>query len=213
MQGLPSAAPGRAIIHETLRHFLRSPNRRRRLTDLPGGVEARLFRPTNEPSPQGWETISARPIVQMVFDQPHSDAATLLREEVISLGTDDVPEMVALANVAKPGPFAIRTIELGNYVGVRHAATERLVAMGGERFRPPCHIELSAIAVHPDARGRGLGAAVTLHLVQLALARGLMPFLHVFPENPAVALYSRLGFHERAKLWVLWRRPLTNGTK
>jgi hypothetical protein len=32
--------------------------------------------------------------------------------------------------------------------------------------------------------------------------------LHVFPENPAMRLYARLGFQERARLWVIWRQPL-----
>ena len=32
--------------------------------------------------------------------------------------------------------------------------------------------------------------------------------LHVFAENPAAALYRRLGFRERATLHVIWRRPL-----
>jgi ribosomal protein S18 acetylase RimI-like enzyme len=78
--------------------------------------------------------------------------------------------------------------------------------MGGERFRLPGFVELSAISVHPDARGAGLGSAITLHLTRLALARGQIPFLHVFPDNPAVALYRRLGFRERTRLWVIWRR-------
>jgi predicted GNAT family acetyltransferase len=78
--------------------------------------------------------------------------------------------------------------------------------MGGERLRLPGLVEISAIAVHPAARGAGLGAAVTMHLARQALARGETPFLHVFPDNPAIALYLRLGFRERARLWVLWRR-------
>ena len=32
--------------------------------DLPAQMEGRLFRRRNEPTPQGWETISARPIIQ-----------------------------------------------------------------------------------------------------------------------------------------------------
>jgi len=35
-----------------------------------------------------------------------------------------------------------------------------------------------------------------------------VPFLHVFPENPAAALYRRLGFRERTRLWVIWRRVM-----
>src|SRR3954447_8234285 len=78
--------------------------------------------------------------------------------------------------------------------------------MGGERFRLPGFVELSAICVHPLARGTGLGAAVTAGLMRMAFERGETPFLHVFPENPAVALYARLGFRERARLFVLWHR-------
>jgi predicted GNAT family acetyltransferase len=85
--------------------------------------------------------------------------------------------------------------------------------MCGERFRWSSHVELSAIAVHPDARGQGLGAAVTTNLANSALARGLVPFLHVFSNNPAVELYKRLGFRERTRLWVLWRQPLANGAR
>jgi ribosomal protein S18 acetylase RimI-like enzyme len=80
--------------------------------------------------------------------------------------------------------------------------------MGGERLRLPGFVELSAISVHPDARGIGLGSAITMHLVRLALARGETPFLHVFPDNPAVPLYCRRGFRERTRLWVIWRRVI-----
>jgi hypothetical protein len=33
--------------------------------ELPAGLEARLFRPSEEPAPAGWETVSARPIFAM----------------------------------------------------------------------------------------------------------------------------------------------------
>jgi predicted GNAT family acetyltransferase len=149
----------------------------------------------------------------MVFDRSEAQTPRDFEARVFSLGSDDVPQMLALVDIARPGPFALRTIELGSYVGIRHAATRRLVAIGGERFRLSSHLELSAIAVHPDARGGRLGAAVTAHLANAALARGLVPFLHVFPDNPAVELYKRLGFRERTRLWVLWRRPLADGTE
>jgi ribosomal protein S18 acetylase RimI-like enzyme/MFS family permease len=170
--------------------------------DLPAGLEARLFRPSDEPAPAGWETVSARPIVQMVADAvPHA----ALRDDLTVLGTDDTNEMVELAGIAKPGPFGPRTPWLGRYVGYRAAG--RLLAMGGERFRLPGAVELSGISVHPDARGAGLGSAITSYLARSALARGETPFLHVSPDNPAVALYRRLGFRERTRSWVIWRRP------
>jgi ribosomal protein S18 acetylase RimI-like enzyme len=171
--------------------------------DLPEPVEARLFLPAEEPTPAGWQTVSVRPIIQMVTDAV-VEANAGLREELVDWGADDTNEMRFLAGVAKPGPFEMRTNFLGNYVGYRDRG--RLLAMGGERFRPPGFVELSAICAHPAARGRGLGAAITTRLALMALARSEMPFLHVFPDNPAAALYKRLGFREPARLWVVWRR-------
>lgn len=181
--------------------------------DLPAGRDARLFRPKEERTPQGWETISACPIIQMVLERSNLSAQPNSKAGVFPLKRDDIAEMLALVDIARPGPFEPRTIELGSYVGVRDAATGRLAAMGGERFCLPSYVELSAIAVHPGFRGRGLGATLIAHLAQSALRRGLVPFLHVFPDNPAVDLYARLGFRERAKLWVLWRRPMSGGAE
>jgi ribosomal protein S18 acetylase RimI-like enzyme len=174
--------------------------------DLPAGLEARLFRPAEEAPPPGWAVISARPIRQMVAEAtglaaPHPQEAALR-----PLGPGDAADMLALAEVAKPGPFGLRTPHLGRYLGLR-GPDGRLLAMAGERFRLPGHVELSAICVHPAARGRGLGAALTLRLAREVLARGELPFLHVFSDNPAAGLYARLGFRDRATLWVLWHRP------
>jgi ribosomal protein S18 acetylase RimI-like enzyme len=173
--------------------------------DLSHGLEARLFRPQEESAPQGWETISARPIVQMVAEEVEAFPATSETEFVV-LGPDDAADMLALAGAAKPGPFGPRTSSLGVYLGVRRAG--QLIAMGGERFRLPGFVELSGICVHPSARGTGLGAVITANLMRMVLERGETPFLHVFPDNPAVALYARLGFLERAQLFVLWHRRL-----
>lgn len=167
------------------------------------GHEARLFRPQEEPTPPGWETLSARPILQMVADVQQVESAA----GSIPLGPDDIPDMLALAEIAKPGPFSARTALLGDYIGIRDAGGQ-LVAMAGERFRCPGHVELSAICVAPAARGRGLGGLLTRHLMQAAFARGESPFLHVFPDNPAARLYEKCGFAIRARHWVIWRRPL-----
>ena len=80
--------------------------------------------------------------------------------------------------------------------------------MAGERLRVPGYVELSAICVHPEARGKGHAAALTQELMRRAFAQGERPFLHVRPDNgPAVALYRRLGFEARRELVMLWRRP------
>ena len=78
-----------------------------------------------------------------------------------TLGRDDANDMLALAEHANPGPFGARTHLLGRYFGYRDHG--RLLAMGGVRFRLPGFVELSAICVHRDVRGRGLGAAITSH--------------------------------------------------
>jgi len=38
------------------------------------------------------------------------------------------------------------------------------------------------------------------YLAHTAITRSQTPLLHVFPDNPALALYSRLGFRERVRL-------------
>jgi ribosomal protein S18 acetylase RimI-like enzyme len=175
-------------------------------SDLPG-EEARMFRSRDETAPPGWATISARPIMQMVAKPADLPPPLPGEGNVVALGPCDVSEMLALVKIARPGPFAPRTPLLGQYRGIRDRRAGALIAMGGERLRLHGHVELSAIAVYPDARGRGLGAALTAALARAVFDRGKVPFLHVYPDNPAAALYSRLGFRERATLWVLlWRR-------
>ena len=169
---------------------------------LPAGSVAVLLRATEEQAQPGWDTVQARQLVQMVAE-PGGLAASFIGERPVPLGEDD--DMLGLVEREKPGPFARRTPELGGYVGYRDG--NRLLAMGGHRLRVPGFAEVSAIAVDASARGRGLGAAIVLHLAHGIAARGDTPFLHVFPDNPAMALYQRLGFRERARLWVFWRRP------
>jgi ribosomal protein S18 acetylase RimI-like enzyme len=183
-------------------------------TDLPPGLEARLFRPREECAPPGWETLSARPITQMVADRSGLPAVLHGEPDILPLGPGNAAEMLELVKLTQPGPFALRTPLLGRYIGIRDAVTGQLVAMAGERFCMRGHVELSAIAVHPDARGRGHGAALTAALARAAFARDDVPFLHVYAENPATSLYVRLGFGERRKLWVLlWRRLTPAGAE
>jgi GNAT superfamily N-acetyltransferase len=182
--------------------------------DLPAGSEVRLFRPAEEPNPPGWEAVSANPIIQMVGGQFVAGRRAALPppcSEIVPLGVADAAEMLVLTEIAKPGPFAANTALLGSYWGVRREG--RLIAMAGERLSLPGFVELSAICVHPDARGAGLGAALTAHAARSALARGLTPFPHVYPDNPARVLYAQLGFNERTRLWVIWRRPLARGDR
>lgn len=170
--------------------------------DLPANTEARLFRPSVEPLPAGWEELDRFPLLQMVAsrDPGDVDVATTL------LTAADSAAMLDLVAATKPGPFGPRTPLLGRYFGIWQGS--RLVAMAGERLRVTGHVELSGICVHPEARGKGYAAALTRRLMRLAFEGGEVPFLHVRPDNVgAVALYKRLGFETRRELVVLWRRP------
>lgn len=109
------------------------------------------------------------------------------------LGEQEVDEMLALAKLTNPGPFARGTPKLGIYLGVKSGG--RLVAMAGERMRQPGFTEVSAVCTHPDFTGQGMAEAVCIALCERILARGERPFLHVFQSNAAAKrVYSRLGF-------------------
>ena len=64
--------------------------------------------------------------------------------------------------LTEPGPFRPRTIDLGGFVGVFHG--DELVAMAGQRLRPPGYCEVSSVCTHPDARRRGYAAFVSAHV-------------------------------------------------
>jgi predicted GNAT family acetyltransferase len=103
--------------------------------------------------------------------------------------------MVALAELTEPGPFRLRTMELGNFYGVFHE--DMLVAMSGKRLHLPGLVEVSGVCTHPDARGRGYAAHLMSIVIDEIERQGKLPFLHAFADNPAVRLYERLGFQLR----------------
>ena len=110
--------------------------------------------------------------------------------------------MLALVAEAQPGPFLPRTVEFGGYLGVRRRG--RLVAMAGERLRPPGFAEISAVATATDHRHQGLGELLVRAVVASVHARGEVPFLHASSENTvAVRLYDRLGFTLRREVSFL----------
>lgn len=120
-------------------------------------------------------------------------AASSGNTEIKPLTRADVPEMVALAELTKPGPFTDRTPELGTFFGVRYDG--RLAAMGGTRLNLTGYREISGLCTHPDFQGRGLASALTLHVAAKIRADGDTPFLHAYADNHgAIALYRKLGF-------------------
>lgn len=141
--------------------------------------------------------------VQMVMDTP---IAPFHHPDIIPLGDADAPEMQALAHLTEPGPFASRTHMLGQFWGIREEG--RLIAMAGERTRMPRFGEVSAVCVHPDARGRGLGVLMVRKAASNLAAQGLRPFLHSYADNDAaIATYRRVGFRlAREVVITMFRR-------
>ena len=121
--------------------------------------------------------------------------------DIATLGVDDVPAMIELTTLTKPGPFSARTHELGTFLGIR--VDGQLVAMAGERMKPAHYTEITAVCVHPSHRGRGYGQMLLSAVSRQIVSRGEIPFLHVFTNNhSAIALYRRQGMEIRRRLHV-----------
>ncbi len=157
------------------------------------GARVTLSGPMDEP-PDGWDVVARVPLLQFVDD----GIAAAPDEDAVLLGEADVPEMLALAERTKPGPFLPRTIEMGTYLGIRHAG--RLVAMAGERLHPPGWTEISGVCTDPDWQGKGLGTRLVLAVAAGIRERAETPFLHVLTSNTnAIRLYESLGFRLRIR--------------
>ena len=148
--------------------------------DLPAGTEARLFRPDVEPLPEGWEEINRFPDAADGGGARAGAAPTLSVDRCCRKPT----RRRCWIWWRRPSPDRSARARrlLGRYLGIRHG--DRLVAMAGERLRVPGYVELSAICVHPEARGKGYAAALTQSADAACLRRGgEVPFLHVRPDN------------------------------
>jgi ribosomal protein S18 acetylase RimI-like enzyme len=145
---------------------------------------------TGQP-PAGWRIEKETTMFKMVWDAPApaDDAAP----DAVTLRPEHAPLALELAKLTNPGPFGIRTPELGEYFG--YFDNRRLIAMAGERMCAGHLHEVSGICTHPDFQGKGLAKKLTLKLVRRQLQRGKTPFLHVMSQNTgARALYEKLGF-------------------
>jgi ribosomal protein S18 acetylase RimI-like enzyme len=111
----------------------------------------------------------------------------------IRLGPEHIEQMVAMAALTRPGPFADRPLDVGEWHGVMEG--DRLVAMAGERLHHGSFREVSGVCTLPECRGRGYAKRLMETVVRSQLARGLQPFLHVASTNTGVrTLYERMGF-------------------
>ena len=166
---------------------------------LPVGGSVALFLPEPTEAPAEFEVVRAIPLLQMLHDGRELEFPA---QDHIELGGKDVPEMLVLAQLTRPGPFGQRTRELGRYLGIRRQGC--LVAMAGERLRLPGYTEVSAVCTHPEHIGRGYAASLIGAVVGKIQERGDSAMLHVAAENQrAIDLYERLGFRKRVGLHLL----------
>jgi len=141
--------------------------------------------------PTGWRIHFEKTLIRMVWEGaiPEKDEFP----DAIELGPQHAEQALELALLTNPGPFGLRTIELGEYFGWFEDG--RLAAMAGERMYAGTLREVSGICTHPDYRGQGLARRLTLKLIRREMQRGETPFLHVMGDNPtAYQLYQDMGF-------------------
>src|ERR1700722_4365922 len=154
------------------------------------------------PPPDGWQAVQAFELVQMIEERVAGGECA----EAVPLGPSDVPDMLALVPQTEPGPFLARTIELGDYLGIRRDGA--LIAMAGERFHVDGWTEISAVCTKPEHRGEGLASRLVGSLIPGIHRRSEGAFLHAMSTNTgAIRLYESLGFRVRqhATLTVVTR--------
>ena len=158
---------------------------------LPPGRAILYATPKLVNKPAGWQVRAEIKGLQFIYTGDVKVGGESLK--IIPLHKENVPEMVQLATLTKPGPFNTRTIEFGHYFGIFE--NTKLVAMTGQRLHVNHYTEISAVCTHPDHLGKGYAAALMQHQLNLIQSQDQIPFLHVREDNSrAIALYERLHF-------------------
>jgi len=148
-----------------------------------------------------WKLLQPMDVTQMVYEQPVNTFTTRNSSLIIPLSEENVPQMMELTALTRPGPFLQQTIRFKNYFGI--FIDGRLAAMTGQRMHPKPYMEVSAVCTHPDFRGRGYAKALMLHVMKIILDNSFTPFLHVLSNNiNAIELYKTIGFRTRKQIFV-----------
>ena len=115
--------------------------------------------------------------------------------DALPLSAEHASEALALTTLTRPGPFGLRTIELGEYFGCFDGS--RLVAMAGERMHAGRLREISGVCTHPSYQGRSFARRLMLKLIRRQMLRDETPCLHVMRANSgAHRLYEQMGFRD-----------------
>lgn len=96
-------------------------------------------------APAGWRIDIETTMFKMVFDGPIP--ATDEAPEAVLLTSEHATRVLELADLTRPGPFGLKTIELGDYFGI--VVDGRLVAMAGECMHAGSLREISGVCTHP----------------------------------------------------------------
>ena len=163
---------------------------------LPAGRSILYATPLAFTPPKHWKLAAAIEGLQFLLE----DAAKPNIEFTPTPLTEaHVPQMIALAQLTKPGPFGPRTIAFGHYHGVFQNG--QLVAMAGQRLHIEQYTEISAVCTHPDFLGKGYASALVQHQAAHILSNNQVPFLHVRADNKrAIEVYQRIGFAVQGRM-------------
>jgi len=178
----------------------------RELADLLGPAEAGVMAVDPLLIPVGWGRVLSLDGVQMIASPGLVGEPD---DEAVTLGAADVEEMLDLVARTEPGPFEPQTYRMGRYLGIRRGGA--LIAMAGERLRPPGWTEISAVCTDPAFRGQGLAGRLVNAVCAGIAQRGERSLLHVLASNTsAIALYERLGFVIRRSIqFEVFQTPVT----
>lgn len=172
-----------------------------RLSNLsPVGTVRATFTPTEIEVDYPWRVRRRMQILQMVHKNKPPQAP--VASNAVTLGNKDVSEMVALTALTNPGPFKEKTIDFGNYYGIRQDG--RLVSMAGFRLQTTDFTEISAVCTHPDYTGNGYARMLLHKLINDIYAENKTPVLHVKRDYAAaIKLYESVGFEAHQHLHVV----------
>lgn len=148
--------------------------------------------------PDPWTLLQRVDGLQMIYEakagQPSGDLA------IRPLTDADIPDMLALTQLTRPGPFSTRTIEFGYYEGIFDQS--QLVAMTGQRLNPFNYAEVSAVCTHPDYLGKGFARQLITNQLHRIQKTGGIPFLHVRSDNQrAIQIYEDMDFKVRTEIF------------
>ena len=145
------------------------------------------------PEQASWPILFESTMLKMIWEG--GVLKDVAEPEAVPLNKAHAGQALALAKLTNPGPFGLRTLELGEYFGFFEGG--QLMAMAGERVFAGTLREISGVCTHPDFQGRGYARRLMNLLIRREMQRNETPVLHVMSKNTgAVHLYRKMGFAE-----------------